>query len=77
LYAIHKGWPQGKIVLNDLWLDTTSKIEMLGVEAPLEWRNIPEGSYGRGGKVEVDVPDHIRETFDSDHAVTLRVQLSS
>jgi alpha-L-fucosidase len=76
LYAIHKGWPEGEVVLHDLWLDPSSSIGMLGGGGPLEWRNVPEGSYGRGGKVVVKVPDSLKGTFDSSHAVTLRVQLT-
>ena len=76
LYAIHKGWPEGEIVLHDLWLDLSSSIVMLGVSEPLEWGNVPEGSYGRGGKVVVKVPASLKGTFDSAHAVTLKVQLT-
>jgi alpha-L-fucosidase len=76
LYAIHKGRPQGEVVLHNLWLDTSSRIVMLGVGEPLEWKNVPEGSYGRGGKVVVSVPESLKGTFDSDHAVTLKVQLA-
>jgi len=77
LYAIHKGWPQGGLKLHDLWLDSSSRIAMLGANAPLEWKNVPEGSYGRGGKVVVTTPDSLRGTFDSEHAVTLKIELTS
>jgi hypothetical protein len=50
---------------------------MLGANAPLEWKNVPEGSYGRGGKVVVTTPDSLRGTFDSEHAVTLKIELTS
>jgi alpha-L-fucosidase len=76
LYAIHKGWPDGEVALHDLWLDTSSSIVMLGASEPLKWRNVPEGSYGRGGKVVVAVPESLKGTFDSAHAVTLKVQLT-
>jgi alpha-L-fucosidase len=50
LYAIHKGWPAAEVELHDLWLDASARIEMLGADRALAWRNVPEGSYGRGGR---------------------------
>ncbi len=76
LYAIHKGWPGGEVELHDLWLDTSSRIAMLGTDRALRWRNVPEGSYGRGGKVAVEIPESLRGSFDSEHAVTLRIELT-
>jgi alpha-L-fucosidase len=76
LYAIHKGWPEGGVELHDLWLDASSRIAMLGTDQALSWRNVPEGKYGRGGKVAVDIPESLRAAFDSDHAVTLRIELT-
>jgi len=76
LYAIHKGWPEEDVELLDLWLDAESKIEMLGAGGPLEWKNVPEGSYGRGGKVAVSVPESLKGAFHSEHAVTLRIELT-
>jgi alpha-L-fucosidase len=76
LYAICKGWPEGDVEVLDLWLDVSSKIVMLGTSQALDWRNVPEGSYGRGGKVVVKIPGALRDTFDSAHAVTLKIELS-
>jgi alpha-L-fucosidase len=77
LYAVHRGWPQGTVNINDLWLDTSSRVTMLGTDQTLRWRNIPEGSYGRGGKVAVEVPESLRSAVDSNHAMTLRIELSN
>jgi alpha-L-fucosidase len=76
LYAIHKGWPLGDVELHDLWLDSASRIVMLGTGSSLDWKNVPEGSYGRGGKVVVSVPESLKEAFYSEHAVTLRIELT-
>ncbi len=76
LYAIHKGWPEGGVELHDLWLDRSSTIVMLGSSQELSWRNVPEGSYGRGGKVVVDIPESLRGTFDFSIAATLRIELT-
>ncbi|HXQ81238.1 MAG TPA: alpha-L-fucosidase [Opitutaceae bacterium] len=76
LYAIHKGWPEADVELHDLWLDSSSRIVMLGTGQDLKWRNVPEGKYGRGGKVAVEIPQLLKGTFDSDHAVTLRIELT-
>jgi alpha-L-fucosidase len=75
-YAIHKGWPLGDVELHDLWLDSASRIVMLGTGSSLDWKNVPEGSYGRGGKVVVSVPESLKEAFYSEHAVTLRIELT-
>jgi alpha-L-fucosidase len=76
LYAIHKGWPQGEVELHDLWLETSAKITMLGADEPLVWKNVPEGSYGRGGKVVVAIPEFLKGMFASEHAITLKVELT-
>jgi len=49
---------------------------MLGAREPLEWRNVPEGSYGRGGKVAVAIPESLKGAFNSEHAVTLKIRLT-
>jgi hypothetical protein len=49
---------------------------MLGADRALAWRNVPEGSYGRGGKVAVEIPESLRGAFDSAHAVTLKIELA-
>ena len=77
LYAIHRGWPQGTVEIDDLWLDTSSRVTMLGTGQTLNWRNIPEGSYGRGGKVAVEIPESLKGAIDSVHAVTLKIELSA
>jgi len=77
LYAIHRGWPQGTVEIDDLWLDTSSRVTMLGTGQTLNWRNIPEGSYGRGGKVAVEIPESLKGSIDSVHAVTLKIELSA
>ena len=76
LYAIHKGWPEKEVELHDMWLDTASKIEMLGANQPLPWKNVPEGKYGRGGKVVVEIPDSLKSTFQSAPAITLKIEIS-
>lgn len=75
LYAIHKGWPQGDVALHDLWLDTSCRISLLGAGEDLKWQNVPEGSYGRGGKVAVEVPSSLQGAFASAPAITLRIEL--
>jgi alpha-L-fucosidase len=78
LYAIHKGWPGPTVELRYIMLDASSKIVMLGANQELKWRNVPEGDdgNGKGGKVQVEVPPALKGSFDSNHAVTLRVELS-
>lgn len=76
LYAVHKGWPEGDVELHDLWLDSSSRIAMLGTGVDLRWRNVPEGSYGRGGKVAVEIPRSLRSAVDSGLPVTLRIELT-
>jgi alpha-L-fucosidase len=75
LYAIHRGWPTQPVELHDLWLDSSSQIELLGAAGALSWENVPEGKYGRGGKVVVTVPEALKASFPSMPAVTLRVEL--
>lgn len=77
LYAIHKGWPEKEVELHDMWLDTSSKIEMLGADQPLQWKNVPEGKYGRGGKVTVEIPESLNSKFQSAPAVTLKIEISN
>jgi alpha-L-fucosidase len=76
LYAIHRGWPQGAVEIGDLWLDASSRVTMLGADQALSWRNVPEGSYGRGGKVSVEIPEAMKTAIDPEAAVTLRIELS-
>jgi alpha-L-fucosidase len=76
LYAIHRGWPQGTVDISDLWLDTSSRVTMLGADQTLSWRNVPEGSYGRGGRVSVEIPESMKSAFDPGQAVTLKIELS-
>lgn len=59
-----------------MWLDSASKIEMLGVNQALNWKNVPEGKYGRGGKVVVQIPESLKSTFQSAPAVTLKIEIA-
>ncbi len=78
LYAIHKGWPGSQVELLYLLLDTSAKIVLLGSGQELKWKNVPEGDdgNGKGGKVVVDIPDALRNSVASNHAVTLRIELA-
>jgi alpha-L-fucosidase len=78
LYAIYTGWPQGEVEILYVWLDTSSKITLLGSNQELKWKNVAEGDdgNGKGGKVVVQMPDSLRSTFDTAYPVTLRIQLT-
>lgn len=78
LYAIHKGWPEPELELLNVWLDSSSRIVILGSDQELKWKNVAEGSdsSGKGGKVVVEIPESLKGAFDSSHFVTLRLQLT-
>ncbi|MFA5057549.1 MAG: alpha-L-fucosidase [Opitutaceae bacterium] len=78
LYAIHQGWPGASVELLYLLPDPSAKIVMLGTSQELKWKYVPTGDdgYEKGGKVIVEIPESLRSTFDSTHAVTLRIELA-
>jgi alpha-L-fucosidase len=78
LYAIHKGWTEWELAIDELVLDRAAKIRMLGTNQDLKWRQVLEnGSYGRGAKVLIEVPEGLKDAVDATKPVVLKIQLTS
>ncbi len=77
LYAIHMGWPQGEVTINELYLGSGARISMLGANRELKWRQVlkPAG-YGAGGKVAIEVPENLKDAAAESSAVTFKIQLA-
>lgn len=77
LYAVHKGWPEGEVTINDVFLDKSAKIRMLGTNRELKWRQpLSEGGYGNGAKVVIEVPEDLKNAVDSKNTFTFKIQLA-
>jgi alpha-L-fucosidase len=77
LYAIHRGWPQGEVSIDDLFLDVTAKIQMLGTRRDLDWRQIAvKAGYGQAGRVVIDIPQDLKDAIGYPNAVTFKIQLA-
>ena len=77
LYAIYKGWPQGEVRIDDLLLDEQAKVQLLGVEQDLPWKQLYKDSEsGKYKGVAIQVPDSLRARVDARNAVAFRIQLT-
>jgi alpha-L-fucosidase len=78
LYAVHTGWPQGEVMIDELFLDKASKIRMLGVDHDLLWRQVQaDEGYGKGAKVRIEVPEALKNAVQLQEAVVFRIELTS
>jgi alpha-L-fucosidase len=77
LYAICKGRPHGEVTIDELYLDSAAKIQMLGTNRDLKWNRIlsPAG-YGRGGKVVIEVPEDLKNSVGYGNPVAFKIQLT-
>jgi alpha-L-fucosidase len=78
MYAVHRGWPQGEVVIDELFLDRAAKIRMLGVDQNLRWRQVQvaEG-YGKGAKVRIEVPEAMKSAVAMPESVAFRIELTA
>ncbi len=75
LYAISKGWPQKELTIEQLILDKSAKISMLGFPTLLKWRNVTNSDQNYG-RVVVEIPEALRSRIAADYAYTLKIQLA-
>jgi len=70
VYAIHIGWPGSTFVTSSVRAVPGSKVFMLGVENPLNWRQDSRGMV-------IDIPQTIAENRPCQHAYVFKIQAGS
>ena len=67
VYAITLGWPGGKLTLKSLRAAPGSRIEMLGVQEPVEWKQ-------DGGALTIAIPDSLAASKPCECAFAFKIQ---
>jgi alpha-L-fucosidase len=77
LYAIHQGWPQGEVTIDDLLLDKAATIRLLGTDRDLDWEHVPaHAGWGRGGKLVIRVPEEFKAALGAQPAIAFKIELT-
>lgn len=66
LYAITAGWPGKKLVLRDVTIPASTRVELLGHPQALRWARV-------GADVEITLPDFGPEDAPCRHAFTIKI----
>jgi alpha-L-fucosidase len=66
LYAITAGWPGEKLVLRDVSIPASTRVELLGYPQGLRWAKVANG-------VEITLPDFGPEEAPCRHAFTIKI----
>lgn len=67
LYAIHIGWPLGKVELTDVKPNKESKIYMLGIKIPLMWEL-------SGSKLIIMIPPELNKKIPCEFAFCFKIE---
>ncbi len=75
LYAIHTGWPSRELSIDELCLDKSARIQMLGSSQELTWRNDKQSGQDYG-RVVIDIPESLKGQIKGEYAYTLKIQIA-